>query len=57
MRRNLKLLSAALLFPMAVSAQTDKIQGTIVSETDGQRLSGKVLGMFFSFIDFCIFAL
>ena len=43
MRRNLKLLSAALLFPMAVSAQTDKIQGTIVSETDGQPLIGVVV--------------
>lgn len=43
MRRNLKLISAALLFPMAVSAQTDKIQGTIVSETDGQPLIGVVV--------------
>ena len=43
MRRNLKLISAALLFPMAMTAQVNKIQGTIISESDGQPIPGVVV--------------
>ena len=60
MQKKLFLTVVMFLIGMLMTgayAQTHTVSGLVKDKEMGDRLSGKILGSFFSFIVFCIFAL